>query len=291
MDRMKWGESSHVFAALTILLWSTVFLSTRVLLRNFSSTEVGFIRYFTASVFLLGFLLVQKIHIPAWKDIPLFLLGGLTGFSVYVCTFNHAAAIMDSGSCSLIITTAPIMTAIFSGILFRERISKAGWLAMALQFAGIGVMTVWNRDVSVNQGVLWMGTAAVSISIYNVVQRALVKKGYVAIQITAYCIFLGTLFLGFTIPGLLGKPECFGLSELTAALCLGGLSGAVAYAFWSKAIQLADKTSQVTNYMFLIPLFSSVIGYLVEGERMSPSTIAGGGIIAVGFLIYILGNG
>ncbi|MDF2472564.1 MAG: protein of unknown function transrane [Anaerocolumna sp.] len=275
---------------LTILLWSAVFVFTKILLIKFNSSEVGFIRYFFASAALIIVVIIKKIPLPAVKDFPMFIIGGATGFVIYVYTFNNAAALMNSGTCSLIITTAPIITAFLASFVYKEKVSIAGWITILLQFSGIIIMTTWNKDISINQGIIWMLLASGSLSIYNIIQRYLSKKGYAAIQIAAYCIFSGTILLGFNAPEIIKKFSAFGRKELIAAIYLGVLAGALAYFSWSKAIELTEKTSNITNYMFFIPVTTSIIGYFVEGEILPMSSIAGGSIILISFVIYIIGN-
>ncbi|MDF2609223.1 MAG: protein of unknown function transrane [Lachnospiraceae bacterium] len=281
---------SNFYAMLTILLWSAVFVFTKILLIKFNSSEVGFIRYFFASAALIIVVIIKKIPLPAVKDFPMFIIGGATGFVIYVYTFNNAAALMNSGTCSLIITTAPIITAFLASFVYKEKVSIAGWITILLQFSGIIIMTTWNKDISINQGIIWMLLASGSLSIYNIIQRYLSKKGYAAIQIAAYCIFSGTILLGFNAPEIIKKFSAFGLKELIAAIYLGVLAGALAYFSWSKAIELTEKTSNITNYMFFIPVTTSIIGYFVEGEILPMSSIAGGSIILISFVIYIIGN-
>lgn len=283
-------KSSNFYALFTILLWSAVFVFTRILLQKFNSSEVGFIRYFFASVALIIVVIIKKIPFPAVKDIPFFIMGGATGFVIYVYTFNNAASLMNSGTCSLIITTAPIITAFIASFVYKEKVTIAGWITILLQFIGIIIMTTWNMDISVNKGIIWMLLAAISLSIYNIIQRYLSKRGYKAIQIAAYCIFIGTLLLGFTAPEVVEKISYFGFIELISAIYLGVFAGALAYFSWSKAIELTKKTSNITNYMFLIPVTTSIVGYVVEGEILPMSTIAGGSIILISFIIYIIGN-
>ncbi|WP_207706694.1 DMT family transporter [Acetobacterium tundrae] len=49
-------------------------------------------------------------------------------------------------------------------------------------------------------------------------------------------------------------------------LILGVFSSAIAYVAWTKALSVAEKTSQVSNNMFLTPFLTSVLGFLIAGE-------------------------
>ena len=63
-------------------------------------------------------------------------------------------------------------------------------------------------------------------------------------------------------------------------------SSAAAYVSWAKAFSKAKQTSQVSNYMFVTPFLTSVLGFLIVGEIPDHATLCGGGIILIGILIF-----
>ena len=76
-----------------------------------------------------------------------------------------------------------------------------------------------------------------------------------------------------------------------ACLAVLGLgSSALGYLSWAKAFSKAQKTSQVSNYMFLTPLVTSVLGFLIAGEVPDRATVLGGGIILLGMLVFQFGG-
>jgi drug/metabolite transporter (DMT)-like permease len=71
---------------------------------------------------------------------------------------------------------------------------------------------------------------------------------------------------------------------------LGIGSSAVAYVSWAKAFAKAKKTSQVSNYMFVTPFLTSILGFLLAGEIPDRATLAGGSIILLGVLLFNFGG-
>ena len=55
---------------------------------------------------------------------------------------------------------------------------------------------------------------------------------------------------------------------------------------WAKALMLAQKTSEVTNYMFVTPLLAALMGFLIMGEIPAWSTWLGGLVIFAGVLLF-----
>lgn len=73
---------------------------------------------------------------------------------------------------------------------------------------------------------------------------------------------------------------------------LGVFSSAVAYLSWSKALSIAEKASSVSNYMFITPFLTSLLGYLLAKEVPGWNTVLGGSVILSGaFLFHFGGRG
>ena len=131
--------------------------------------------------------------------------------------------------------------------------------------------------------------AALSLSIYNLLQRKLTKK-YTALQATSLNIICGTFMLGIFAPTSLSELSRAPSIQYLYLAFLGLGSSAAAYVAWAKAFSKAKHTSQVTNYMFITPFLSSLIGFVVTNEIPDRATLIGGSIILFGVLIFNFGD-
>jgi len=274
-----------LFAFLTVLFWASSYSLTKIALKVYSPEALGFLRYLFASLSLLAFALFKKIRLPQLADIPLFLVSGFTGFAFYVYAFNKGSFSVTPTTSSVLISTAPIITAIIASVVYKEKIKKIAWLAIFLEFCGIILITFNEGVYSMNKGVFWILAAALSISTYNAWQRLLLKH-YPPREATTYSIFAGTLFLipfapaGFT--QFMQAPPI----QMFNAFCLGILPGTLAYSFWAIAISRAKKVTTVTNFMFLTPLLSTIIGLVLIKEIPSIITVIGGIIIIASSFLF-----
>lgn len=276
---------SRLYAIGTILLWSSAFVFTKIALEYFSPSSIGVLRYLCASLFFLFLAFNKRIGLPDVRDIPLFLISGAMGFSLYMTFFNIGAGKISPATASIIISTAPIFTAVFSLIIFKEKIKLLGWIAIAIEFCGILVLTLWDGVFTINIGIIWMLGSAICISIYNLFQRHTIKK-YTALQATAYSVFAGTILLLFNLPlattQLISAPG----RHLFAILFMGVFPSAIAFLWWSKALVTAEKTSDVTIFMFVTPFLATFLGFLLIGEIPSTATMFGGVIILAGLFLF-----
>lgn len=228
---------------------------------------------------------IKKTGLPDFNDIPKFILSGLLGFTLYMIAFNIGSKSLSSTTSSIIIATVPILTALFASVSLKEKLRALSWVAILIEFSGILVLTLWNGILSINIGVLWMFGAALLLSGYNITQRQYTKK-YTAFQSTTYSIVAGSIFLSVFSPEAISQIIRAPLSQIFVVIYLGIFPSAIAYICWSKALSIAKKTSDVSNYMFVTPLLSLILGYIIIFEVPDTATYVGGAIILFGLLIF-----
>jgi len=285
---MRLKGSYHAYAAVTVLLWSLTYLFTRYAAQYFTPYGLAFLRYGTASLALIPFVLHKRLSPPKPKHYPLFAASGAAGFSLCILVFNVGMHTVPSSTGSLVIATVPAITAFLARFFYKEKLRAVQWAAIGVELCGIAVM-LFMQGFTANSGIAWLLLSALLQSVYNILQRRL-SALYSPLQAAVYSIFAGTLML------LAFAPE--GVRQLTAAppaqyayiLMLGVLCSAVAYVTWTVALAKADKASDVCNYMFLTPFLASLWGAACAGEVPESATLLGGGVILLGALCFNLGR-
>ncbi|MDL2264651.1 DMT family transporter, partial [Synergistaceae bacterium OttesenSCG-928-I11] len=265
--------SYHPYAFATIVFWALAYILTRLALRHFTPLSLGFLRYFVASCALVGFVCVCKIRPPSMADVLHFALSGAMGFFAYVIAFNKGSETVSASTSSVVVATAPIMTAFLARFLYGEKLVRLQWAAVALEFAGILILALGRGSLTVDVGIFWLLGAALSLSLYNLLQRKLTQR-YTSLCASSYSIFAGTVMLAVFLPSALPELWHAPMRLVLCVVLLGLLSSAAAYVLWSRALQLAPNTMSVSNYMFLTPFLATIFGYLLGGERPDLPTLA-----------------
>ena len=112
---MSAGERrGHLLALFTIMVWGTTFLSTSVLLRDFTPLEILIIRM-GLGIAALTVARPRRLRLKNRRHEWLFAGAGLTGVSMYFLLENYALTFTYSANCSVIISTAPFFVAIVPG--------------------------------------------------------------------------------------------------------------------------------------------------------------------------------
>ena len=278
-------KSYHFYAIITIIFWALAFVFTRLGLQYFDVYSLSFLRYLVASITLLVIICFIKINRPKKEDLFSFILSGALGFFLYVILFNKGTALVSAATSSIIIATVPVFTALLATFFYKEKLKIYQWIAIGIEFMGILVLTLMNGSFSINEGVLWLLIAALCLASYNILQRKLTKT-YSALQASTYSIFFATIMLCIFLPGSINKAIHAPLIQMLYVLILGVFSSAIAYIAWAKAISLTEKTTYVSNYMFVTPFLTTILGFIMINEIPDKATILGGIIILSGLFIF-----
>lgn len=273
------------FATLATALWSTSYVVTKVVAPYYSPAAIGLWRCTAASV-VLGIILFWKgARIPPLSQWPTLFLAGLTGVALYLILYNRGQATLGSTTACVVIATSPVITAFLASALFGERLGGLRWLGIVLAFSGVAVMSLWEGTLTLNGGILWVEAAAVSISVYNILQRQLSSR-LGSLSTAAYCYFSGTVLLLFFLPATVAQTAAAPLWATALVIGMGIFPSAFGYLCWVKALSLARNTSQVANFMFLTPFFALLLEFAVLSRFPDVGTLIGGGIILGGLALF-----
>ena len=107
----------HLIAIITVIIWGTTFVSTKVLIHHgLSPVDILFYRFALAYI-CIWFISPKVLFARSKRDELMFVAAGLCGGSIYFITENTALGITLASNVSLIICTAPILTAFLSLLL------------------------------------------------------------------------------------------------------------------------------------------------------------------------------
>ena len=284
------SEKKKVFGLsfLSVFLWASAFPLTKVAQQQFTSIPLGFLRCTVAAIFLIIIGKCCHIRLPQKKHIPLFFVSGGLGFTGYMITFNTGIQTLTSATSSIIIAVTPILTAIVASHLYKEKIKPIGWAAIAAAFIGVLILLLWEGVFSINIGLIWTVGAAIVFCGYNIMTRKLSAMGYNALEIVTYSMICGAILLGFWAGDGLHQLAGASVSHIIALIYLGALPSATAYFTWGKAMSYAERTSEVTNFMFVTPLLSTIMGFIILHEVPNAGTFIGGAIIIISIVVFNL---
>lgn len=136
----------HIIAIITVCIWGTTFVSTKILINaGLSPVEVLLYRFILAYV-CIWIIAHKKLFADTIKDEMMMLLCGLCGGSLYFIAENTALSITLASNVSLLICTTPIFTFLLCKIFYKEQLGKKMIYGSLVALFGVG-MVVFNGSV------------------------------------------------------------------------------------------------------------------------------------------------
>lgn len=272
----KRQTAGHLAAFLTILIWGSTFISTKVLLKSMSPLEILFTR------FLIGYGALwiacpKLLRVKDRRQELYFAAAGLCGVTLYYLFENVALTYTLASNVGVIISVAPFFTAVFGGIFYKEHHLGGRFFAgFALAIAGICLISFKSRSVlAVNpMGDLLALTAAVIWALYSTITRKVGTFGYSTVLATRHTFFYGLVFMVpvLFVTGYHAGPQVFLKPENGLNLLFLGLgASALCFVTWNVAVKTlgAVKTSV---YIYMVPVITAVISAIVLKEPVSAAT-------------------
>lgn len=269
----------HLLAILTVAVWGTTFISTKILIENGLSPQEIFLLRFVIAYVGIWLLSPRKLLADSWKDELWFLLAGLTGGTLYFLTENTALSLTQTTNVAFIICTTPLLTTGLSLLLYRQEKAGKGLLAGSLvALAGVG-MLIFNGSFVLKLsplGDVLTLCAGVSWAIYSLIIRRLSGR-YPSVFITRKVFFYGilTVLPVFAVHPFNFPAEGFLRSAVWMNLLfLSVLASLACFVTWNVVLKRLG-TIQSSNYLYLNPLFTTVAAHLFLQEQLTVYAVAG----------------
>jgi drug/metabolite transporter (DMT)-like permease len=283
----------HLLAFLTVSVWGTTFISTKVLINNgLTPAEIMFLRFALAYVFL-WFFTRKQLFSRSLRDEFLFLLSGMAGGSLYFMAENTALSFSLASNVSLIVCTAPLLTAILFYLTHRHEKLKARLVyGSILAFSGV-VLVVYSGGfiLKINPlGDFLALMAALSWAFYSLLSKGLIAR-YGSMFVTRKIFFYGILTI---LPFLWNEPVHFKpilLLEpvvLMNLLFLSLIASMLGYIAWNLATRQLGVV-RVTTYIYFSPVITLISANLLLHEKLTLPAAVGACCIVGG--VYLAEKG
>lgn len=281
----------YILALLTVVVWSSTFISTKVLLGAFAPLEILVYRFALAWLFM--FFLHPRFHAPeSLRSEAGIFLAGLTGGSIYFVAENYALKFSLASNVSLLVSTAPILTAVAARFLLKgERISGKTIGGALVAFAGAALVILNGKFVlKLNPiGDALALSSALSWALYSIIIKKTASR-YPSFYITRKIFFYTLLTVA---PVLILSPPRLDFSPLldpkmaANLLFLTLFASCGAYVAWNGVIRALGPT-RANNFIYFIPLLTLVESAVLLGEPLTPFALAGAALIIGG--VYLTGR-
>ncbi len=273
-----------LFAAFTVAVWGSTFISSKKLLAIYTPSQIMLARFLLAYA-ALWLLRPRKLRLRRREELT-FLLMGLTGCSIYFYTENSALTYTLAANVSIIVAAAPIFTAVLAHFAGEERFRSGTLIGFLIAFTGV-VLVVFNGAFVLKldpRGDLLALAAAVCWAVYSVLLRRVGRRFQDSILVTRRTLFWGAVT---ALPIVLLERAPFPAAPLLTPaaagnfLFLGLVGSGLCYVLWNRAMGLLGVVS-TNNFIYLVPFVTIIAAGIFLGEPVSPIAVLGAVLITVG---------
>ena len=268
-----------------VVLWGSAFPVIKIGLDGLGVAHLTLLRHLVASLAFLAFLIAAGGRLrPRAADLPTFALLGFLGIFVYHTALNAGELRVSAGATSLIIASAPALTAVFAAWLLRERMSRRAWAGSVTSFLGVALIALGDGEaLRFDPFAGFLVLAAVGTSLYFVLQQRILAR-YRPLETTAFVTWAGTVPMLAFLPGLPATLAGAPTDALIGAVYIGVFPSAVAYTLFTFAQSRAPVT-RVATMLYGVPVVALTASWALLGEVPTPLTLVGGAIAIAGIVV------
>jgi drug/metabolite transporter (DMT)-like permease len=218
---------------------------------------------------------------------PVLAVLGFLGVVVCGPPVYIAGATTSATNIALIYAMSPILIVLASALVFRERMSLARALGIALAVAGV-LIVVFKGDAGVLAslafvpGDLWVAFAVLGWSIYVLILQHRPSRLSAPARFTAICMLGVLALLPFYLwEAATGPTIAFDARSIAAVLFLALVPAVGAYQAYGYAQRVLGP-GPTSLGMYLGPIYVALIAYLTIGEPIRAYHWIGGALILTG---------
>jgi drug/metabolite transporter (DMT)-like permease len=258
------------------MLWSTAGVLTRQLeaARGF---EVTFWRSAFAALFVAGALVWQHKSQALPRLISVGKQGLLSGamWAVMFCCFMIALTMTSVANTLIVMSTTPLLTAVFAWFFLRQHIPARTWLAIAVAFAGMVWMFVDGFSQVDARGVMGM-IIAMGAPLASAVNFIVLKKAGHGVDL------IPAVLIGGVLSALSMLPLAMPFQSSGHDVLILAVLGVVQLGFPCMLMVYAARSLSAPE-LSLLALLEVLVGplwaWLGAGEIPAQATIAGGAVV------------
>ena len=278
----------HLSALLTIFIWGTTFISTKILLVDFQPVEILFFRFVMGLIVLL-LVYPRRLKGTSKQHELTFAAAGLCGICLYYLLENIALTYTMASNVGVIISVAPFFTALLSHLVLKEEKPKANFfIGFAVAMAGIFLISFNGSKLELNPtGDLLALLAALIWACYSVLTKKISGYGYHTILTTRRIFCYGILFMLPTLFLFDFKLELARFANpvyLFNIIFLGLGASALCFVTWNFAVKVlgAVKTS---IYLYMVPVITVITSVVILHEEITALAAVGTVLTLAGLLL------
>lgn len=288
----------HLKLFIVATIWGFGWPAGRVVALDTPPILASWLRYAVACLCFLAYLQLRHAFVfPSrrqWKSIAMI---GFCSTFLYQLFFMLGMARTAAGDASLMITLNPLFTAILASLFLKESFTRRHSLGVAMGFTGVLILFLASPNTDLVTAERWLGNGFIACSALSWASATILMKnlmtdtddeaGMTPLHLTVWSSLAGLVFL---TPFLVGELAALGeihrpsVNAWYGIVFLAVLSTVVSYVWFADGV-IKIGAGKAALYVYLIPPFGILGGYVMLDEQLGLSLLASFTLIAGGVAI------
>ena len=286
----------HIKLVLVAAIWGVGWPAGRVIAQDIAPLVASWLRYIIAGIFFFVYLrLSDKWMVPTRDEWWRIAWIGFFSTCLYQAFFMFGMKFTAAGDASLMITFNPFFTALLAIVFLKEAMHWRLGVGIALGIGGVAVLFFYSPNVDIPFFERALGDLLIAGGAFAwACNSILMKKAMTEpaadsgrclspLQLTVWSSVAGLIMLTPVVAvetWFVGIPEP-SMNVWIAMVFLAVFSTVIAYIWFADGI-LAIGAGKSALYVYLVPIFGILSGYLLLDEKLGASLI-------VAFLLIVGG--
>jgi drug/metabolite transporter (DMT)-like permease len=287
---------AHFLAFITVAIWGSTFVFTKMLLLNgLSPAQIFTLRFIVAYVLLLAFELITRwqsfrLFSTSWRDELTMVLLGISGGSIYFLTENAAMLYTTATNTSLIVCSCPLFAMLLVALAYRqtERFTRVQVIGSLLACLGMAVVVLNGRFVlhlSPLGDMLAFG-ACLCWAVYSLLMKSVTNR-YSTFFITRKVFFYGLLTIlpyYLVFPGFPSFDVILSPKVIWNLLFLSVIASMACFLIWNWVIRQLGAVI-ATNWVYFNPITTILFAWWLLHEHITLWFLLGSLLIIIGMIL------
>lgn len=296
MSSPKYSSSSigHLMALITVFIWGTTFVSTKVLLTHLTPLEILVLR-FSIGFVALYLLYPRRVRFLGWKKELVMVCAGFTGITSYFLLENIALTETLASNVGVIICLSPFFTAMISKIAgIDEKLRLNFFIGLLVALGGVSLVSFGSAQATAESGFAFhlkgdflALLAALVWAIYSHLTKIIGTYEISLLPATRRTFGYGLLLM---LP--LTAMDNFAISledvmhfDVWANLIFLGVgASAVCFAIWSFTVRSLG-AARSAAWLYVVPVVTLSASHLILDEPLTTANLTGCALTLIGLII------
>jgi drug/metabolite transporter (DMT)-like permease len=279
----------YLEAVFAVIVWGASFIATKIVLRDISPVAIVWLR-FAMGLIILGIAVAMRRQFSLLNrnEWLYFALLGFLGITFHQWLQSNALETSEASTTAWIVSTTPVFMALLGWVVLREQLAWIKIAGILLAFVGV-LLVVYDGNLKAislrsfgKPGDILILISAINWAVFSVLSRRGLKAHPAALMMFYVMsfgwVFISILFFTTTNLSEFGRLTTNGWLGIAF---LGIFCSGLAYIAWYDALK-ALSAAQTGVFLYIEPLVTVVVAFLILGEAITLASLLGGGIIIFG---------